>query len=70
MKKIILLATVGLSLSACDNSGKVEAKVDSLAKGLDTSLEKLADSAKEKGGRLLDTLENKFRNLKDSAKND
>jgi hypothetical protein len=70
VKKILLLATLVLSLTACDNSGKVEIKVDSLAKGLDTTLEKLADSARQKGGRLLDTLEKKFDNLRDSAKRD
>lgn len=70
VKKIVLLATLVLSLTACDNNGKVEIKADSLAKKLDTTLEKLADSAKQKGGRLLDTLEKKFDNLRDSAKKD
>lgn len=70
MKKIILLASLVLSLSACNNSAKVEGKADSLAKRLDTTLEKLADSARQKGGRLIDTLEKKFDNLRDSAGKD
>ncbi len=69
MKQLILLAMVTLSFLACDNTGKVRVKADSLAEKLDTSLDKLADSARQKGGRLLDTLVNKFRNRKDSAKN-
>ena len=70
MKKIILLASLVLSLSACNNSAKVEGKADSLAKRLDTTLEKLADSARQKGGRLIDTLEKKFDKLRDSAGKD
>lgn len=67
VKKIVLAATLVLSLTACDNSGKVEIKADSIAKRLDTTLGKLADSARQKGGRLMDTLEKKLDNLRDSA---
>ena len=68
VKKIVLAVALVLSFSACNNNGRVEGKADSLAKRLDTTLDKLADSARQKGGRLLDTLEKKFDNLRDSAK--
>lgn len=68
VKKIVLAATLVLSLTACENNGKVEIKADSIAKRLDTTLNKLADSARQKGGRLLDTLEKKLNNVRDSAR--
>lgn len=59
-----------LSFLACNNNGSAKGKADSLATRLDTTLEKLADSARQKGGRLLDTLEKKLDNLRDSARKD
>lgn len=64
MKKWLPLLLVVFSLTACDNSAKVEAKADSLKQELDTSLGKIKDSAKAKGERTLDAVKEKLDELR------
>lgn len=73
MKKLVLLTMIVFSVVACDNSGKVETKAESLKVKLDTTLEKISDSAEAKGKRTLDVLKRKvqeIRDKKDTARQD
>lgn len=67
MKKIVLVGAVVFCLMACDNSAKVETKADSLKEKLDTTLEKLGDSAKAKGERTLKAIKEKVRDISTEA---
>jgi peptidoglycan hydrolase CwlO-like protein len=67
MKKMVLVGIVVLSLAACDNSGNTAAKADSLKDKLDTTLDKIGDSAKAKGGRALEAIKDKVQDLGNKA---
>lgn len=66
MKKMVGLMTVLIGLAACDNSGTITINKDSLTK----KAENVVDSVKSKGSRLIDTLQNKLDNKKDSLEID
>lgn len=73
MKKIVLVGAVVFWLVACENSAKVELKADSLKENLDTTLEKIGDSAKAKGERTLEAIKEKVRDIgtdEDSVRTD
>lgn len=73
MKKIVLVGAVVFCLVACENSAKVESKADSLKEKLDTTLEKIGDSAKAKGERTLEAIKEEVRDIgtdKDSVRTD
>ena len=63
MKRTVWLVMVVLGFAACDNSGRVEARGDSLKRELDTSLGKIKDSVKAKGERTLDAVKEKLDGL-------
>ncbi len=67
MKKIVLLGMVVFSLCACDNSGVTAAKADSLKESLDTTLDKIGDSAKAKGERTFEVIKDKVEELGNKA---
>lgn len=59
MKKIVWLGAVLFGLAACENNSKVETRVDSLQKTLDTLLDRAGDSAKKKGEQTLEAIKEK-----------
>jgi hypothetical protein len=66
MQKPGFLILVILTLSACNNSAQIESKVDSLAKKIDTTADKVWDSTKAGFERLKDKVEDKL-DKKDST---
>ena len=50
-------------MAACDNDGKVVSKADSLKESLDTTLDKIGDSARAKGERTLEAIKEKVADL-------
>jgi hypothetical protein len=67
VKKVVLLAMIVFTLAACDNNGTVVLRADSLKEGLDTTLDKIGDSAKAKGARTFETIKDKLENLGNKA---
>ena len=63
MKILVWLVMVVFLLTACNNSGRTDAKGDSLKQELDTSLGKIKDSVKAKGERTLDAVKEKLDGL-------
>ena len=68
MQKPGFLILIVLTLSACNNSGKIESKVDSLSKKIDTTAEKVWDSTKAGFKRIKEKVEDKL-DQKDSTGN-
>ena len=66
MQKPGFLILFVLTLSACNNSGKIESKVDSLSKKIDTTAEKVWDSTKAGFKRIKEKVEDKL-DQKDST---
>ena len=60
MQKTGFLILFVFTLSACNNSGKIESKVDSLSKKIDTTAEKVWDSTKAGFKRIKDKVEDKL----------
>ena len=66
MQKPGFLILFVLTLTACNNSGKIESKVDSLSKKIDTTAGKVWDSTKAGFNRIKEKVEDKL-DQKDSA---
>ena len=66
MQKPGFLLLFVLICSACNNSGKIESKVDSLIKKIDSTAGKVWDSTKAGFKRIQDKVENKL-DKKDST---
>ena len=69
MQKPGFLLLLVFTLAACNNSGKIESKVDSLSKKIDTTAEKVWDSTKAGFKRIKDKVEDKLENNDSSGKN-
>jgi len=67
MKKLGILMLSLEVLSACNNSGNVENKADSLGKRIDSLSKKVWDSGKKDVKELKEKIEDQFKK-KDSAK--
>jgi len=67
MKKLGILMLSLEIVSACNNSGNVENKADSLGKGIDSLSQKVLDSGRKDVKQLKEKIEDQFKK-QDSAK--
>ena len=65
--KVIISLVLTSSLLACNNSGTVESKLDSLKNSLDTTMDKIGDSIDSKSERLVDDVKDRVNAARDSA---
>ena len=69
MQKPGYLLFFAFTLSACNNSGKIESKVDSLSKKIDTTAGKVWDSTKAGFKKIVDKVEDKLDKKDSTGKN-
>lgn len=68
MKQCLLIILVAASWS-CNSAGDTETQVDSLKRAMDTAVDKIGDSVKSKSKQMVEDIEKKVGEVKDSVKN-